>query len=364
MNVPFLNLHSTYEELKPEIELGIKKFFDDGHYILGNPVENFENEFASFTDSKFCVGVADGLDSIYLALKALEIGIGDEVIVPTNTFIATWLAVSQVGAKIIPVEPDIDTCLIDLKKVEQKITSNTKAIIPVHLYGNPVDMDALLTIAGKFNLKIIEDAAQAHGAQINQRKIGSHGDIVCWSFYPGKNLGGYGDGGAITTNDFELSERIRTLRNYGSKVKYVHQVKGFNSRLDTLQSVFLSIKLKKLSEWNKRRENIANYYLESLSNTPLILPKLSLNALSSWHLFVVRYKNRNHLQEYLSSKGIQTLIHYPIPPHKQDAYSSDFQDDFPIAEEMANTVLSLPIGPHLEFENVKYVVQIIKEYFK
>lgn len=324
MIVPFLDLHSTYKELEPEIESGIKNFFEEGHYILGNPVQKFEAEFAKFTEAEFCVGVADGLDSIYLALKALEVGVGDEVIVPTNTFIATWLAVSQVGAKIVPVEPDINTCLIDLKKIEEKITSKTKVIIPVHLYGNPVDMDALILIAKKYGLKIIEDAAQAHGAQINQRKIGSHGDVVCWSFYPGKNLGGYGDGGAITTNDFKLSDKIRTLRNYGSKTKYVHEVKGFNSRLDTLQSVFLTIKLQKLSEWNKRRENIANYYLESLSNTPLTLPILSLNAKSSWHLFVVRYKNRNHLQEYLSSKGIQTLIHYPIPPHKQDAYSSDF----------------------------------------
>jgi dTDP-4-amino-4,6-dideoxygalactose transaminase len=224
-------------------------------------------------------------------------------------------------------------------------------------------MDALIILAKKYGLKIIEDAAQAHGAQINQRKIGSHGDIVCWSFYPGKNLGGYGDGGAITTNDSKLSNIIRTLRNYGSKTKYVHEVKGFNSRLDTLQSVFLSIKLQKLSEWNRRREDIANYYLENLRDTPLTLPILSLNAKSSWHLFV-RYKNRNHLQEYLSSKGIQTLIHYPIPPHKQDAYSSDFLNDYPIAEAMANTVLSLPIGPHLELKKVQYVVDIIKEYFK
>jgi dTDP-4-amino-4,6-dideoxygalactose transaminase len=364
MTVPFLNLHSTYKELEPEIELGVKKFFEDGQYILGTPVQKFENEFANFTESKFCVGVADGLDSIFLALKALEIGIGDEVIVPTNTFIATWLAVSQVGAKIVPVEPDIDTCLIDLKKIEEKITSRTKAIIPVHLYGNPVDMDYLIGLANKYRLRIIEDAAQAHGAQINSKKIGSHGDIVCWSFYPGKNLGCYGDGGAITTNNFDLAEKIRTFRNYGSKVKYVHEIKGFNSRIDTLQAVFLSIKLQKITEWNRRRENIANYYLENLSDTPLVLPKVRNNAVSSWHLFVIRFKERDNLQEYLSNNGIQTLIHYPIPPHKQNAYSNDFYEDFPIAEEMARTVLSLPIGPHLEFEKVQYVVETIKKYFK
>ncbi|MBY0292316.1 MAG: DegT/DnrJ/EryC1/StrS family aminotransferase [Alphaproteobacteria bacterium] len=358
VTVPFLDLHEAYQELKSELTEAFHKVMNSGWYILGEETSKFENEFSSFCGVRHCIGVGNGLDALHLILKAYDIGEGDEVIVPSNTFIATWLAVSYVGAKIIPVEPNEKTYNIDPQNIESAITSKTKAIIPVHLYGQPADMDEINAIAKKYGLWVIEDAAQAHGAFYKDKRTGSLGHVAGFSFYPGKNLGAYGDAGAITTNDDVLAEKIRALRNYGSKVKYTHQIKGFNSRLDELQAALLRVKLRYLDEWNERRTAIATHYLAGISNVNILLPHVEKNVTPVWHLFVVRTRNRDALQSYLKSENIDSLIHYPIPPHLQQAYA-DMKcpsGSFPISERIHNEVLSLPMGPHMDMIGLQKII--------
>lgn len=359
MNIQFLDIKATYSELKNEIDNSIKNVLNSGLYILGHEVEAFENEYADYCGSKKCVSVANGLDALYLSLRALGVEAGDEVIVPSNTYIATWLAVTQCGAKPVPVEPDHNTYNINPLLIEAAITRRTKVILPVHLYGQPADMDAIVEIANKYSLKIVEDAAQAHGAMYKGRRIGSHGDIVAWSFYPGKNLGAFGDGGAVTTNNEMLADRIQILRNYGSRVKYLNETKGVNSRLDAIQAAILRVKLKKLNEWNDRRKIISEYYKDQLTDYGINLPFVPDWADPAWHLFVIRSKNRDLIQSFLKDQGIGTMIHYPIPPHLQDAYIDlNFPEgSFPISERMHREVLSLPIGPHLELLQTKAIVE-------
>lgn len=363
MNVPFLDLKAAYLELQPEIDEAVQRVMHSGYYILGPEVEAFETEFADYCGAKYCIGVASGLDALTLSLTALGVGRGDEVIVPSNTYIATWLAVSQCGATPVPVEPSLLTHNIDPSKIEAAITPRTKAILPVHLYGQPADLNPILAIAKQYNLKIVEDAAQAHGASYHGTRIGSHGDAVAWSFYPGKNLGALGDGGAITTNDEQMAERLRTLRNYGSSLKYVNDEKGFNSRLDPLQAAILRVKLKFLDQWNQRRQVIAQRYLTELSSSHLVMPKIMDQAESAWHLFVVRTPERQALQDRLSTDGIGHLIHYPIPPHQQRAYQQEAAQlgmNLPLAEQLAREVISLPIGPHLSQDDVGYIIQALQ----
>ena len=365
MNIPFLDLRATYIELKSEIDDAIVRVLDSGHYILGPEVESFESEYAAYCEAKYCVGVANGLDAIHLALLAVGVGLGDEVIVPSNTYIATWLAVSQCGAIPVPVEPDERTYNLNPDLIEAAITNKTKAILPVHLYGQPADLDPILEIARKYNLRVIEDGAQAHGAKYKGRRIGGHSDIVAWSFYPGKNLGAFGDGGAITTDNLEVADKIRVLRNYGSREKYVNEVRGFNSRLDPIQAAVLRVKLKYLDEWNGRRKSIAAEYTSSMLNFTMILPYVPEWADPAWHLFVIRVAKRNELQEKLEKSDIGTIIHYPIPPHKQGAYKNlkFSKNDFPIATKISNEVLSLPIGPHLTDKQVKIITTKVRDSF-
>lgn len=349
MKVPFLDLRAAYLELKPEIEEAVARVLNSGHYILGPEVDAFEAEWATYCEAQYAVGVANGLDALHLALRAMGVGPGDEVIVPSNTYIATWLAVSQCGATPVPVEPDETTYNINPALIEAAITTRTKVILPVHLYGQPADLDPILAIAHRHGLRVLEDAAQAHGARYKGRRIGAHGDAVAWSFYPGKNLGALGDGGAVTTNDPEIADRLRVLRNYGSRVKYVNEVQGTNSRLDPIQAAVLRVKLQWLDEWNGRRKVIAQQYTTALNQLDLVLPCVPVWADPAWHLYVVRYSQRETLQRCLEDKEVSTLIHYPIPPHEQMAYASSryAKKTFPLATSMAKEVLSLPIGPHL-----------------
>ena len=358
MKVPFLELKPAYDELRDELDAAYHRVMDSGWYLLGNEIESFEAGFAKYCDAQHCIAVGNGLDALHLILRAYDIGAGDEVIVPTNTFIATWLAVSYAGATPVPVEPDPKTFNLDPKRIEAAITSKTKAIMPVHLYGQPADMDPIVSIARKHGLKVIEDNAQAQGARYKGRRTGSLGDAAGNSFYPGKNLGAFSDAGAVTTNDGEMAGRIRTLRNYGSKKKYYNDVKGFNSRLDELQAAFLSVKLKKLDEWNDRRRAVAACYLTELAGAAnLTLPFVPEWAEPVWHLFVVRHPKRDALQQKLAAADIGTLIHYPVPPHLSGAYADGkwTRGAFPVAEELADTVLSLPMGPHLSNEQTRFV---------
>jgi dTDP-4-amino-4,6-dideoxygalactose transaminase len=362
MNIPFLDLKATYLELQLEIDAAVIRVLNSGWYILGEEVDVFEREYATYCEAKHCVGVANGMDALHLGLLALGVGAGDEVIVPSNTYIATWLAVSQCGATPIPVEPDAATNNIDPVLIEAAITPHTKVILPVHLYGQPADMDPILLIARKHGLKVLEDGAQAHGARYKGKRLGAHGNAVAWSFYPGKNLGAFGDGGAVTTNDPEIAERIRMLRNYGSRVKYVNEVRGFNSRLDPIQAASLRVKLKVLDNWNSRRAAIASRYQIELKNTGMTLPFVPDWAEPAWHLYVVQYSDRDALQKLLSEASIGTLIHYPIPPHLQQAYKSEgySKGQLPIAEQLANNCLSLPMGPHLNESNVSAILEVLK----
>jgi dTDP-4-amino-4,6-dideoxygalactose transaminase len=363
MKIPFLDLRAAYLEVKSEIDASIARVLDSGWYILSTEVEAFEEEWAAYCEASYAVGVGNGLDALTLALRALEIGAGDEVIVPSNTYIATWLAVSAVGATPVPVEPDPATYNIDPSRIGAAITPATRALLPVHLYGLPADLDPILSLARQHNLAVVEDAAQAHGARYKGKRIGAHGDVVCWSFYPGKNLGALGDGGAVTTNDAAIADRIRVLRNYGSRVKYKNEVRGWNSRLDPVQAAVLRVKLNVLDDWNARRKRLARMYLEGLDTDSLTLPFLPDYADSAWHLFVVRNAERENLQRHLSEAGIGTMIHYPIPPHRQEAYAElgTKPGAFPIAEAMANKVLSLPIGPHLTTEFQSEVISALNE---
>lgn len=360
MNIPFLDLKAAYLELQTEIDSAVQRVLASGYYILGPEVEGFESEFAAYCDAEQCIGLANGLDALHLALLAMGVGPGDEVIVPSHTYIATWLAVSQCGATPVPVEPDVQTFNMSPDRIEAAITPRTRVILPVHLYGQPADMDPILTIARKHGLRVLEDAAQAHGARYKGQRIGAHGDAVAWSFYPGKNLGALGDGGAVTTNDADLADRIRVLRNYGSRTKYLNEVKGFNSRLDPLQAAILRVKLAYLDQWHARRKAIASQYLQGLAGTGLLLPHVPEWADPAWHLFVVRHAQRDQLQKKLAEAGVATLIHYPIPPHKQQAYADGFgQTSLPLAESMANEVLSLPMGPQLLSEHVSRVIKAV-----
>lgn len=362
-NVQFLNLRAAYMELQPDIDAAISRVLTSGSYILGPEVEAFEEEFADYTNAAHAIGVANGLDALRLALIALDVGPGDEVLVPSNTFIATWLAVSQCGATPIGVEPMTSTYNIDPSKIEASITPRTKAIVPVHLYGQPADLDSILPIARRHGLSVVEDAAQAHGARYKGQRIGAHSDAVIWSFYPGKNLGAIGDGGAVTTNDSDVADRIRVLRNYGARQKYVNETQGFNSRLDPLQAAVLRVKLRHLDEWNARRSQIANKYLRALGGKTAGLPVVSDWADPVWHLFVVRHGQRDTLRRYLDEAGVTTLIHYPIPPHNQNAYTRPGQPSpsHPIAEELARQVLSLPMGPHMHGTDVDRVIEAVTD---
>jgi dTDP-4-amino-4,6-dideoxygalactose transaminase len=359
--IQFLDLKASYDELKDEIDEAIGRVLNSGLYIGGAELESFEAEYANYCEAKYAVGVANGLDALHLALLAMGVGPGDEVIVPSNTYIATWLAVSQCGAIPIPVEPDERTFNIDPFRIEAAINSQTKVILPVHLYGQPGDLDPILAIAKKYGLYVLEDGAQAHGARYRGRRIGAHGDAVAWSFYPGKNLGALGDGGIVTTNNQELSKKISILRNYGSSKKYVNVLRGFNSRLDPLQAAILRVKLKYLDRWNDRRKNIALQYLKEIKNTELTLPIVPEWVDPVWHLFIVRHPQRDNFQNYLSNSGISTLIHYPIPPHLQQAYRSHGfkRGNLPLAEVIADQVLSIPIGPHLDLSDVYKVIKVI-----
>jgi dTDP-4-amino-4,6-dideoxygalactose transaminase len=361
MTIPFLDLGAAYRELKTEIDTAVHRVLESGWYILGPEVEAFEAEWANYCGAAHAVGLANGLDALILALRALDIGPNDEVIVPSNTYVATWLAVTAVGARPVPVEPDKSTHNIDPTLIAAAITPATKAVLAVHLYGQPADLDPILAIARQHGLAFIEDAAQAHGARYKGQRIGGHGDVVCWSFYPGKNLGAMGDAGAITTNDPDLASKIKILGNYGSREKYVNKVQGVNSRLDPIQAAVLRVKLQRLDTWTQRRCAIAKSYDSNLRQSGLVLPLVPDWADPAWHLYVVRTDTRDVLQSALNEAGVGTLIHYPIAPHMQDAYAElGIKDDaLPIARQFADQVMSLPIGPHLDAGAVDTICDVV-----
>jgi dTDP-4-amino-4,6-dideoxygalactose transaminase len=363
MTIPFLDLKAINLRHRDDFHQALDQVLDSGWLVLGHQTTQFENEFAEFCGAKFGIGVANGLDALTLVLRAWGIGPGDEVIVPSNTYIATWLAVTHNGATPVPVEPRTNTYNINPELIEQAITAKTKAIIPVHLYGQAAEMDAIHAIAKKHGLKVLEDGAQAQGAQYKNKKVGSLGDAAGISLYPGKNLGALGDAGIITTSDPQLAEKLRSLRNYGSQVKYKNELIGFNSRLDELQSAFLRIKLKALDQDNLRRREIAQLYLDGLSNSGLTLPSQISDSYSVWHLFVIAHPQRDQLSQLLRDQGVGTLIHYPIPPHLQEAYMplNLKEGTFPIAEKMHREVLSLPISPVMTNEDVQKVISITIE---
>jgi dTDP-4-amino-4,6-dideoxygalactose transaminase len=364
MNVPFVSFEPMHKEIENEILDTFKKVYNKNWFILGNEVRYFEEEFAAFCDAKYCIGCGNGLDALYLILKGYEIGNGDEVIVPSNTYIATALAVSYTGAKPVFVEPDLNTYNIDLDLIERAITDKTKAIIAVHLYGQVADMLKINKIAKKYNLKVIEDSAQAHGALYKGRKVGSLGDASGFSFYPGKNLGALGDAGAVVTNDKELADKVRAIANYGSDKKYHHIYKGTNSRLDEMHAAFLRVKLKNLGRWNEDRIRIAQKYLEGINNPKIIKPYVADYASHVWHLFVIRTENRNELEKYLNANGIGTTIHYPIPMHMQEAYKDlNFKKgDFPIVEKISQEVLSIPMWYGMDDEKINYIIDKINDW--
>ncbi|WP_353931813.1 DegT/DnrJ/EryC1/StrS family aminotransferase [Okeanomitos corallinicola TIOX110] len=364
VKVPFVNMEANYKEIQEELDIAYHRVMRSSSYILGQEVEAFESEFANYSETKYCVGVGNGLDALHLILRAMGIGSEDEVIVPAHTYIATWLAVSYAGAKPIPVEPDEQTYNINTTLIEAAITKRTKAILAVHLYGQPADMDAIQEIARRHNLKVIEDAAQAHGARYKGKRVGSLGDAAGFSFYPTKNLGAIGDGGAITTNDADLAEKLRMLRNYGSRVKYENEIQGFNTRLDEMQAAFLRVKLSKLDDWNNRRVNVANQYLESLTEyTHLTLPTIPSWAEPVWHLFVIRHSDRLNIEKHLHNNGIGTLVHYPIPPHLSGAYAGNNWDvgSFPVTEKISQEILSIPMSFHMTYEEVQTVIKNLIE---
>lgn len=361
--VPFLDLRAINLRDRGRFHLALDRVLESGSLILGPELEGFENEFAAYCNTTYCMGVGNGLEAIHLILRAHGIGPGDEVLVPSNTYIATWLAVTYAGASPVPVEPNNNTFNIDPRLIEASITPKTKAVIAVHLYGLPADMDEINAVAIKYGLKVIEDAAQAHGARYHGKLSGSLGDSAAFSFYPGKNLGALGDGGCITSSDEEFSNTVRMLRNYGSREKYLNQVKGFNSRLDELQAAFLRIKLLSLDVDNQRRKAIAEQYLFELADLDAILPFIPHGCESSWHLFVIRVSDRERVQDFLNREGVSTLIHYPFPPHLQGAYKDLGlrYGQFPIAEKMHKEVLSIPISPIMDEEQVAKTILAIKK---
>lgn len=362
MSIPFLDLQAAYREIASEIDEAVLRAISSGRYIGGPEVAAFEAEFADYCGAGHCVGVANGLDALHLALVAMGIGTDDEVIVSSNGYIATWLAVSMTGATPVPVEPDERTHNLDPHRIEESITDRTRVILPTHLYGQPADLQPMLDVAGRRGLRVVEDAAQAHGARYKGERIGRHGDAVCWSFYPSKNLGAFGDAGAVTTNDPKLAANIRTLGNYGSPSRYVNTLRGFNSRLDPVQAAILRVKLRYLDRWNGLRADRAAMYGERLQGAGIELPTTPGWAESVWHQFVVQTEGRDALQAWLHSAGIETLVHYPIPPHLQQAYADLHltAGTFPIAERLARRVLSLPIAPNMTLEQVKRVADAVQ----
>lgn len=357
-----MDLHKINQRFKSEIDLAIREVLESGWYLLGEKNKAFEENFAKYCETKFSIGCANGLDALHLAIRAYDFPKDSEIIVPANTYIASILAISNCGLKPILVEPNLETYNIDADLIEAKITEKTKAIVVVHLYGQAVEMEKIWELAKKYNLKIIEDSAQAHGAIYQGKKVGNLGDIGCFSFYPGKNLGALGDGGSITTNDEEVAIKIRAIANYGSLIKYENIYKGLNSRLDEIQAAILDLKLQFLDADNQQRREIAKIYRENIKNEKIVLPKSYKEESHVWHLFVIRTKDRDKLQEYLKIKGIQTLIHYPIPPHKQNAYKEWNNLSFPITEKIHKEVLSLPISPAMNKEEAFYIAQILNEF--
>ncbi len=361
--VKFLDLHKINDRYRKEIDAAMKRVLDSGWYILGREGEEFERRFAEYCGVKHALGVSNGLDALIISLKAVGISDGDEVLVPSNTYIASVLAVSSTGAKPVLVEPDIRTYTIDPKNIERAITPKTKAIIPVHLYGQSCDMSSIMEIARKNDLKVIEDCAQAHGSIYAQKRVGSFGDCNGFSFYPGKNLGALGDGGMVTTDDDMIAEKVRCLRNYGSLVKYENLYKGMNARLDELQAAILSVKLSELDKDNEKRRAVSRYYLSHIKNKSIALPHVASEEGSHvWHLFVIRCKKRDVLKKYLDENGIETVIHYPVPPHKQRAYAELNDLYFPVTEQIHREVLSLPISPVITEEEMRRVVDVINAY--
>lgn len=363
--IPFLDMKAPYLELKDQMDAAYQRVMESGWYILGEEVEQFEFEFANFCGARHCVGLANGLEALQLALIAAGIGEGDEVIVPSNTYIASWLAVTYVGARVVPVEPRLETYNINPDLIEQAITAKTKAIMPVHLYGQRCEMEQIASTARQYNLMVLEDSAQMHLRGQAPFWVEGVRSVAAYSFYPGKNLGALGDAGAIVTDDDALANRIAVLRNYGSRQKYVNEVRGHNSRLDPLQAAFLRVKLEVLEAWNARRGAIADFYLQALAGADgLVMPGVAAGCAHGWHQFAVRHPRRDALQAWLKEHQIGTLIHYPIPPHLSDAYADHHfgQGQFPIAEEIANTELSLPIGPHLKLEHAQVVAEAVKAF--
>ncbi|NOW89448.1 dTDP-4-amino-4,6-dideoxygalactose transaminase [Clostridium beijerinckii] len=364
MKIPFVSFEPMHKEIEEEINSKFAEVYKKNWFIHGEEVKKFEEEFAMFCGSKYCIGCGNGLDALYLILRGYDIGNGDEVIVPSNTYIATALAVSYVGATPVFVEPNLETYNINPKLIEKAITNKTKAIMAVHLYGQPADIDEINEIAQRHNLKVIEDSAQAHGALYKERKIGNLGDAAGFSFYPGKNLGALGDAGAVITNDKDLADKIRAIGNYGSDRKYHHIYKGTNSRLDELQAGFLRIKLRNLNKWNKERRVIAQKYIDGINNPKIIKPMEADYSKHVWHLFVVRTEERDKFEKYLNNNGIGTTIHYPIPMHLQGAYKDlDIKTGcLPIAEKLSKEVISLPIWCGMKEEEINYIIKILNEY--
>jgi dTDP-4-amino-4,6-dideoxygalactose transaminase len=367
VKVPILDLKPAYEELRTELDAAYHRVMESGWVLLGRELESFESEYAASVGVKHCIGVANGLEAMQLVLMALGVGAGDEVIVPSNGYIATWLAATHVGATPVPVEPDPQTYNLDPTRLEAAITPRTKVILPIHLYGQTADIDAINTIASKHDLFVLEDAAQSHGARCRGRAAGALGHAAGVSFYPSKNLGALGDAGAVTTNDTALADKLRHLRNYGSKVRYQNEYLGINSRLSELQAAFLRAKLPRLAEWNARRVALAQRYFEQLRGVgDLVLPFVPDWATPVWHLFVIRTTERDALQKHLAARDVGTQIHYPTPPHLSRAYANGSwkRGDFPLAEKYANEVLSLPLGPHISSAQVDYVCAAIHEFFR
>lgn len=362
MKIPFLDLQPTYAASRAAVDAALLRVAGSGWFIMGKELEAFETQWAAYCGAAHAVGLGNGLDALHLGLRALGVGEEDEVIVPANTYIATWLAVSQCGATPVPVEPDPRTYNIDPARIEAAITPRTKVILPVHLYGQPADMDAINAIAARHGLKVLDDCAQAHGARWNGRRVGATAHASAWSFYPGKNLGAMGDGGGLTTHDAGVAERVRVLRNYGSKVKYHNEVKGVNSRLDEMQAAVLAAKLPELDALTDERRRIAAQLLDGLQGANVVLPAVPAQADPAWHVFVIRHEARDRLQAALAERGVGTLIHYPVPPHRQPAYAElgMAEGAFPIAEAIHREVLSLPLWPGMGPAHIDAVVAAVK----
>ena len=364
MKVNFLDLGRLNNNIRPALDDAYKRVMDSGWFITGPEVEAFENEFAAYSSVKHCVGVGNGLEALALLLRAYGVGHGDEVIVPSNTFIATWLAVSQCGAVPVPVEPNPLTYNLDPNRIQKAVTARTKVIMPVHLYGQTAEMDPILDVAGEHSLIVIEDAAQSQGALYKGHRAGGLGHAAGTSFYPGKNLGAMGDAGAVLTNDSVIADKVRVLRNYGSKVKYEHIEAGYNSRLDELQAAFLRVKLRVLDDWNNKRQSVASLYNEGLKNLPIKLPFVPEWAVPVWHLYVIATPHRDELQEFMAARGIGTVIHYPKPPHLQNCYHSYKEMELPIATDSSKEIISLPISPDQTNEETEEVINAIQDFFK